>query len=308
MLQSRALTVKGNDDFEEGICHIWGDPHLIVFPQRPGEPRPQYWCKEQGEYIIYRNQWIKFTVMVTTTPYWMEEYKIIFLDGEATLCNITSQQKVCNHPKIEIKTLGSSTDIKYKNASLRMTIVQYQHAQYYDISIYQTNFSIIRQSSGVCVSGSFSCDLEAPAAYRDYNRKRNVLSGRNPTPEQIFVNTHAREICEHARLSARQAVAQLGLPPASQTMEDGAMISCINDLERSGDTRFANSVVQLSIFDAITARNISEEQLHALFEQVAVVLEAAIVNASKSIEQFLSKDVVINEERSGVATAEKCER
>ncbi|CAF5100309.1 unnamed protein product, partial [Rotaria magnacalcarata] len=242
--------------------------------------------------------------MVTTTPYWMEEYKIIFLDGEATLCTITSQEKVCNHPKIVIKTLGLITDIKYQTASLRMTIVQYGPVQYFDINIYQTNFSIIRQSSGVCVSGSFSCYIEAPAAYRDYNRKRNVLSGRNPTPEQIFVNTHAQEICEHARLSARQAVAQSGLPPASQTMEDSAMISCINDLERSGDTRFANSVVQLSIFDAITARNISEEQLNALFEQVAVVLEAAIVNASKSIEQFLSKDVVINEERSRVATAE----
>ncbi|CAF5205719.1 unnamed protein product, partial [Rotaria magnacalcarata] len=119
--------VKGIDDFEESLCHIWADPHLIVFPQRPGEPRPQYWCKEQGEHIIYRNQWIKFTVMVTTTPYWMEEYKIIFLDGEATLCTITSQQKVCNHPKIVIKTIQLTTDIKYRNASLRMNIVQYQH-------------------------------------------------------------------------------------------------------------------------------------------------------------------------------------
>ncbi|CAF3702797.1 unnamed protein product [Rotaria socialis] len=285
--ESETGVVKGNDDFDEGICHIWADPHLIVFPQRPGESRPQYWCKEQGEHIIYRNQWIKFAVMVTTHPYWIEEYKIIFLDGEATLCTITSHQKVCNNPKINVKTIGSTTDIKYQAASLRMVIAHYLQSLYYDINLYQTNFTIIRQSSGVCVSGSFSCELEAPAAYRDSNRKRNVLSVRNPTSEQIFVNTHAQEICEHARLSARQSVAQLGLPPASQTMEDGAMISCINDLEFSGDKRFANSVLQLSIFDTIATRNVSEEQHNVLFEQGAVLLETAVANASTIIEQFI---------------------
>ncbi|CAF3427340.1 unnamed protein product, partial [Rotaria socialis] len=160
--------------------------------------------------------------------------------------------------------------------------------QYKDINLYQTNFTIILQSSGVCVSGSFSCDLEVPAAYRDYNRKRNILSARNPTPEQIFVNTHAREICERALQSTRLSVAQLGLPPTSQTMEDGAMISCINDLELSGDKRFANSVVQLSISDSVaTQKNMSEEQQNIFFEQSAEILVVAVANISASIEQFI---------------------
>ncbi|CAF3415877.1 unnamed protein product, partial [Rotaria sp. Silwood2] len=193
-----------------------------------------WWCKEKGEYILYKNQWINFSIIVTTTPYLMEQYKIIFFDGQATICTITTNQKVCNHP-------------------------------------------------------------ERPAAYRDYNRKQNVLTIRNPTPEQIFVNTHAQEICERTLQSARKAVAQLGLPSTSENIEGAAMTSCINDLELSGDRRFANSVLQLSIFDTAATRNVSEEQQNLLFEQSAVVLEAAVANTSAMIEQFiLSENITLD--------------
>ncbi|CAF3351673.1 unnamed protein product [Rotaria sp. Silwood2] len=202
-----------------------------------------WWCKEKGEYILYKNQWINFSIIVTTTPYLMEQYKIIFFDGQATICTITTNQKVCNHP-------------------------------------------------------------ERPAAYRDYNRKQNVLTIRNPTPEQIFVNTHAQEICERTLQSARKAVAQLGLPSTSEKIEDAAMTSCINDLELSGDRRFANSVLQLSIFDTVATRNVSEEQQNLLFEQSAVVLEAAVANTSAMIEQFiLSENITLDTTTSTTTTS-----
>ncbi|CAF4296795.1 unnamed protein product [Rotaria sp. Silwood2] len=191
--------------------------------------------------------------------------------------------------------MRSTTEIRYRAASLRMTIVQYSQSSYHDINLYQENFTIIRQSSGLCISGSFICELERPAAYRDYNRKQNVLTIRNPTPEQIFVNTHAQEICERTLQSARKAVAQLGLPSTSENIEGAAMTSCINDLELSGDRRFANSVLQLSIFDTAATRNVSEEQQNLLFEQSAVVLEAAVANTSAMIEQFiLSENITLD--------------
>ncbi|CAF4562475.1 unnamed protein product, partial [Rotaria sp. Silwood2] len=297
----RALTVKGNDEEAEGICHIYGDPHLYPFGQRPDQDRPLWWCKGQGEHLLYKNKWIRFTITVTETPFWME--KIILFDGDETLCTISTNHNVCNYPEIYMKTIDSTTDIKYPAASLRIIIVRNAHASYYDINLTQKNFAIIRQSSGLCVAGADSCELERPAAYRDYNRKRNVLSVRNPTPEQIFVNTHAQEICERARQSARQSVAQLGLPPISQTMEDNAMISCINDLELSGDRRFANSILQLSIFDTVATRNVSEEQQNILFEQSAVVLETAVANSSTIIEQFiLSENITLDTTTTSTTT------
>jgi hypothetical protein len=104
----------------------------------------------------------------------------------------------------------------------------------YDITLTQRNFTIIRESSGLCVHNSDSCVLEFPAAYRDLNRKRNQLSVRNPTPEQTFVSGHATEICDKYLQAARQSAVQLSLSSISQSTEDAAMTACINDLELSG--------------------------------------------------------------------------
>ncbi|CAF3245257.1 unnamed protein product, partial [Rotaria sp. Silwood2] len=151
------------------------------------------------------------------------------------------------------------------------------------------NFTIIRQSSGLCVVASINCELESPATYRNPHRNLNQLDVVNPTIEQILVSKHAEEICNHYRHYARQLIIQLNLPSISQRIEHISMTSCINDLESTGDKRFANSIIQLSLTDTIENFNISEDQKIKYFEKMDYILETVLEKSLRIVDDLKLK-------------------
>jgi hypothetical protein len=63
------VSVHGN---RTAVCHLHGDPHLIIYPQTPGELRSQYWCKMPGENLLLKNKFVEIKVHVTE-KFWYNE-------------------------------------------------------------------------------------------------------------------------------------------------------------------------------------------------------------------------------------------
>ncbi|CAF3846389.1 unnamed protein product, partial [Rotaria magnacalcarata] len=67
MYQEQTTKIYRNDEQATGICYTYGDFHVHSFPQSPGQARPAWWCKGEGEHLIYENEWIRWTITVTKT-------------------------------------------------------------------------------------------------------------------------------------------------------------------------------------------------------------------------------------------------
>ncbi|CAF1432961.1 unnamed protein product [Didymodactylos carnosus] len=48
-----------------GVCHIQGDPHLLMFPEKLKGERVQYWCRLLGVHPLLCNKYVTATVSVT---------------------------------------------------------------------------------------------------------------------------------------------------------------------------------------------------------------------------------------------------
>lgn len=55
-------------------CHVWGDPHLLMFPMHPSQAdtRAIYWCRSPGRMLILKNKYIEVSVIVTDKPFYNE--------------------------------------------------------------------------------------------------------------------------------------------------------------------------------------------------------------------------------------------
>lgn len=64
----------------QGTCHVWGDPHLVMFPVNPGQVdlRTSYWCQTPGRMLILKNKYIEVSVDVTDAPFWNEHVSNMF--------------------------------------------------------------------------------------------------------------------------------------------------------------------------------------------------------------------------------------
>ncbi|CAF4336725.1 unnamed protein product [Rotaria sp. Silwood2] len=264
------------------MCNVWGDPHILMLPQVVNGPRPQYWCRTEGEHLIYQSDYVRFSITITKIPFWKEQFTFIFSHDGAPFCILDSCGRSC---KIKITTMSSTMYITYSIASLRIVIIRYDNAPFYDIQLIQRNFTIIRQSKGLCVHSSDICQSEKSSLL--LARNRLTLYIINPTVEHYFVNEHAQEICNYYRQSAHHLAAQLNLPSISQTIEDTSMISCINDLESTGDRRFAKSIIQLLLMNTIGMSNIGDDQRELHFKKIDQMLETVIGNTSTMVEDFI---------------------
>ena len=58
----------------QGACHVWADPHLLMFPVHPAEEnsRMGYWCQTPGRVLVLKNEFIEIYVNVTKLPFWNE--------------------------------------------------------------------------------------------------------------------------------------------------------------------------------------------------------------------------------------------
>ncbi|CAF4154885.1 unnamed protein product, partial [Rotaria magnacalcarata] len=233
--KSYSTAIRNNDELAEGMCSIWGDLHILMLPQVPNGHRPELWCRTEGEHLLYQNDYVRFSISITKIPFWKEQFTFMFFHGGVPFCIYDSCGQSCNNSKIKITTMSSTTYLTYSIASLRVVIIRYNNEPSYDIQLVQSNFTIIRQSKGLCVYSSEICEIETSNSLLAHNRL--TLYVTNPTVEHYFVNEHASEICNYYRQSAHHLVAQLNLPSISQTIEDISMISCINDLESTGDRR-----------------------------------------------------------------------
>ena len=57
------------------VCHFHGDPHLLTFPQAPGEVRSQYWCKTPGENLLLKNKYVQIKVHVSERFWYNEQVR-----------------------------------------------------------------------------------------------------------------------------------------------------------------------------------------------------------------------------------------
>jgi hypothetical protein len=57
----------------KGLCHFYGDPHVLLFPQRPAHFQHQYWCKTPGEHRMLLNSFVEIIVSVNDQAWWTDE-------------------------------------------------------------------------------------------------------------------------------------------------------------------------------------------------------------------------------------------
>jgi hypothetical protein len=72
--------ISSQQDPPQGACHVWADPHLVMFPVDPAQQglRMSYWCQTPGRMLILKNKYIEVYVNVTDAPYWNEDVRKIF--------------------------------------------------------------------------------------------------------------------------------------------------------------------------------------------------------------------------------------
>jgi hypothetical protein len=68
-----ARTTISTINRDKGICHFYGDPHVILFPQRSEAFQHQYWCKTRGEHLILQNDYVQITVTVQNRTWLVDE-------------------------------------------------------------------------------------------------------------------------------------------------------------------------------------------------------------------------------------------
>ncbi|CAF2041179.1 unnamed protein product [Rotaria magnacalcarata] len=303
MYQEQTTKIYRNDEQATGICYTYGDFHVHSFPQSPGQARPAWWCKGEGEHLIYENEWIRWTITVTKTLVLTEKYKIALMDCSEIMCMITNDQNICNHPKIKLKNQGSVTIIDYVAASLRIVIVRSNTAPYYDIALYQTNFNIIRRSIGLCIVAPINCELEQPAIYRNQNPKLNQLDITNSTLAQLVAIKHAEHICNHYFHSARQLATQLGLTAVSRNTEDILVASCTTNLESTGDKRLAKRIIETLLMDTFANFDRNDDQKLKSFEMMLSTLEVILEKCLNTFDK-LNLGYLINDSFQSDSTLE----
>ncbi|CAF4466326.1 unnamed protein product [Rotaria socialis] len=263
-----------------------------MFHERLDQPQSLLWCKKSGDYVAYENEWIQILITVTDFPSWNRKYKMIFKHHNTVLCTIDSSQNICNHETIEIKTWSLITQIVYPMAFLRIIIVRYGNEPYYDIILHQRNTTIFPQSKGLCIHGSTHCEID-PLAMKSI-RHRNQLEVVNPTDEQLMVHEKAEEICNHYHNSVRRMMRKLGLSFISQTTKDKLIISCINDLESTGNKQFAKSVLQLFLFETVNNFNMNKDQTNNDLEKINYILEETL----RTVDDFTVENFPADESQS----------
>jgi hypothetical protein len=56
-----------------GVCHIYGDPHIIPFLQPPQTSSNSYWCKLSGEHSILRNEYVEIVAAMRNGTWLIEK-------------------------------------------------------------------------------------------------------------------------------------------------------------------------------------------------------------------------------------------
>ncbi|CAF1466429.1 unnamed protein product, partial [Rotaria sordida] len=93
----QATLIDRNDELVVSSCQIYGDFHLWMYNQRLDQPRSLQWCKEEGDHLIYENEWIQIIITITKFPNWNEKYKMIFKEHNKILCTIHNTRNICDH-------------------------------------------------------------------------------------------------------------------------------------------------------------------------------------------------------------------
>lgn len=67
-----------DQDSPTEMCHIFGDPHLVMFPMAESQRdlRALYWCKSRGRMVMLKNPYVEVAVHVTEHPYYNEKVNI----------------------------------------------------------------------------------------------------------------------------------------------------------------------------------------------------------------------------------------
>ncbi|CAF2161909.1 unnamed protein product [Rotaria magnacalcarata] len=268
--QGQVVEADHYDELAVSSCQIYGRLHFKVSHERLDQPQSLWWCKKSGDYVVYENEWVQILITVTDIPSWNRKYQIIFKHHNTVLCTIDSSHNICNHETVETKTWSLITQIVYPMAFLRIIIIRYGNEPYYDIILHQRNTTIFHQSKGLCIHGLTHCEID-PLTVKSIHH-RNQLEVINPTDEQLTVHEKAEEICVHYHNSVHRMMRELDLSFISQTAKEKLIISCINDLESTGNKQFAKSVLQLFLFETVNDFNMNRDQTNNDLEKINYIL------------------------------------
>ncbi|CAM2711080.1 unnamed protein product [Rotaria socialis] len=268
------------------LCHVWGDPHILQFSQRPTTTRYQYWCKDVGKQQLLKNKYVSATITVHTQNWIIDEFKFTFFDDDGTiLCSMDNSQQSCNSSRIGItRPTLEQMDIIYYTTGIRISVHQLYLAPWYDISIWMPA-EFTAQSYGLCISPSPTCEWEAGI---EQLQRRSLP--RIPTSNRSkIVQKLADKLCEEYMMAGKSTIIQLGLTPNS-VIENAAKLACIDDLKSSGIETFGSGIMHLMMSEAISgARPDTYAQLDVLITNGATALSPTIANVSQQIDNLITE-------------------
>ncbi|CAF5124767.1 unnamed protein product, partial [Rotaria sp. Silwood1] len=257
----------------KGICHVYGDPHIIRFAQQSSVPQDQYWCKMSGEHLILKNDYVEIKTVMQYQTWFIVNFNIIFFKEDGTiLCTITDNEQYCNSSEIKITRPSlSQINILYITPQLHISMVPHQYQlDSYDMNI-RMPYDLIRQSNGLCIISSVeNCEIE------------NSIEDE----EENNINSLSKLICEQYLTASIQASNQLSLVN-NPDIHNNALIACIHDYQTTGNKNVGISIIDMIIKHGINSKQLNNLQFDLLTIESMSIIDNAIANASAQINIIL---------------------
>ncbi|CAF4259766.1 unnamed protein product [Rotaria magnacalcarata] len=255
------------------VCYMFGDRHLIPFAERAAGNHGQYYCQQEGEQILISNKYVHGKISVSKIPSWNEHFRFDFYAGNGKIiCSVTSQNRHCGDltKRIRIIRALTSIDIYYRylpTRDLRIAITIYnigENKTVHDIQIMQHR-SLIRRSSGLCVTFNQTCHLES-----------NIHGSRS----RASTATVAANVCSMFLKEAYNKIKELAIP-LSQNYASHAKTACIKDLNVHHNKKFAKSLIILLLRDGLYRKTMNNKLYGAQILQILQAIEQANVLANQ---------------------------
>ncbi|CAF2690470.1 unnamed protein product [Rotaria sp. Silwood2] len=260
------------------ICHVYGDPHIIRFPQQSNGSQDQYWCKISGEHRILKNDYVEIKAIVQDRTWFIVKFSVTFFkDNGTVLCTVTDDEQYCNSSEIKItRPSPSQINILYMTPQLQISIVPHQYqVEWYDISV-RMSYDLIRQSNGLCImSSNENCEIE------------NSIQDE----EENNIQSLSKSICEQYITESIRASNELGLSNDADRYKN-ALIACIHDYETTGNKNVGASIVDMIIKQGINRKQLDDLQFDLLTIASISIINNAIANASAQIDILLSSTIM----------------
>ncbi|CAF1083143.1 unnamed protein product [Didymodactylos carnosus] len=280
-----------------GICIIFGDPHLRMFNQYPGDPKLQYLCTEERTYTILQNKLVSVKVTTTRVPFFNEKYEIDFFADGAVICSLGSgNPATCSHPKLKSSKPSKkmSADVVYLNESLRITIKPHVNSSTgFDMAI-SSNYPLIHVSSGLCVSPAEGCDYEGTRFKKrqgGHPRVGSKLTKREPTKRELIVNLMAEDICKLFVQQAKKTALGADAPTDDEMLEE-ILIACIFDTETTGDSTIGSNSIYVALSEAINdLPALTDAQYENYVVKSVEITEEAIADSIASVNFIIEEAI-----------------